>query len=114
VGPITWEVLPHIPQLPRITVPVTSPLSDRHRAIPDSQATAPGAYKLSVSSALQGSQATNTPTRASNYPPEKFNLGFPPNQPRTPCSVSSPWLARCRSVHGFPVLVFTSLCAVDA
>jgi hypothetical protein len=109
-----WPSWLLIPQLPRITAPVTSPLSDHHRAIPDSQATALGAYKLSVSLAPQGSQATNTPTRASNYPPENFNMGFPPNQPRTPCSVSSPWLARCRSVHGFPVLVLTSICAVDA
>jgi hypothetical protein len=56
---------------------VTSSLSDRHRANSKSRATAPESYKLSTHSALPCSQALNTPTRASDYPLESPNLGFP-------------------------------------
>jgi hypothetical protein len=77
-------------------------------------ATAHESYKLSVLSALLGIQAPSAPTRVLNHSPEHSNLGFPPNQSKTPCGVSSPWLARYRSVHGFLALVSASLCAVDA
>jgi hypothetical protein len=67
-----------------IKSPVLSPLSGRQRAISNSRATAFGSYKLSVPSALLGSQASNTPTRASDRPPERPNLRFLPNRSRTP------------------------------
>jgi hypothetical protein len=60
------------------------PLSGHHRAMPNSSATALGSYKLSVSSAPLGSHAPNTPARASDRPPERPNLRFPPNRSRTP------------------------------
>jgi hypothetical protein len=47
-----------------LLAPVTSSLFSRHHANSKSRTTALGAYKLSVSSAPQGSQATHTPTRA--------------------------------------------------
>jgi hypothetical protein len=62
----------------------SSPLSGRQHANPNSRATAPRSYKLSVPSALLGSQASNTPTCASDRPPELPNLGFPPNRSKTP------------------------------
>jgi hypothetical protein len=64
--------------------PVFSPLSGRQRAISNSRDTALGPYKLSMPSALLGSQASNTPTRASDRPPELPNLRFAPNRSRTP------------------------------
>jgi hypothetical protein len=63
---------------------VLSPLSDRQLAISNSRATALRSYKLSMPSASLGSQASNTPTRASDRPPELPNLKFPPNRSRTP------------------------------
>jgi hypothetical protein len=60
--------------------PVTFFLSGRQRAIPNSRATALGFYKLSMPSALLGSHTPNTPARALDRPPERSNLGFPPNQ----------------------------------
>jgi hypothetical protein len=63
---------------------VLSPLSGRHRAMLNSGATALEPYKLSVPSASLGSHAPNTPARASDRPPERPNLRFPPNRPRTP------------------------------
>jgi hypothetical protein len=76
-------------------------------------ATAPGAYKLPLSSALLCSCATSEPTYASNPPLELPNLGFPPNPSRTPSSLTSPWPSRLRSAHTPcpPVLAF--LCASD-
>jgi hypothetical protein len=67
-----------------IKPPVLSPLSGRHLAMLNSGATALEAYKLSVSSAPLGSHAPNTPARATDRPPERPNLRFPPNQSRTP------------------------------
>jgi hypothetical protein len=77
-------------------------------------ATAHESYKLSMLSAPLGIQAPSAPTRVSNHSPNNSNLGFPPNQSKMTCDVSSPWLARYRSVHGFLALVSTSLCVVDA
>jgi hypothetical protein len=88
-------------------------LFDRQRTTSNSQATALESYKLIVLSTPLGIQAPNAPTRVSNHSPENSNLGFPPNQSKTPCGVSSPWLVRYRSVHGFFALVLASLCAVD-
>jgi hypothetical protein len=76
---------------------VTSFLSGRHRAISNSRATAPGAYKLSVSSAPQGSQATNTLTRTSNRPPELANSRLSPNRVSTTVKETSTWPAIPRS-----------------
>jgi hypothetical protein len=45
--------------------------------MPKLGATALGPYKLSMPSAPLGNYTPNAPTRASNYPPERFNLGFP-------------------------------------
>jgi hypothetical protein len=59
------------------------PLSGREHAIPKLGATAHGPYKLSVPSALLGNYTPNAPARASDYPPKRFNLGFPPNQSKT-------------------------------
>jgi hypothetical protein len=67
-----------------IKPPLFSPLCSRQRATSNSRATALVSYKLSVPSAPLGSQAPNTPTRASDRPPERPNLRFPPNRSRTP------------------------------
>jgi hypothetical protein len=101
-------------QSPRLSNPKLFPLSSRRVSFPKLAATAHESYKLSVPSAPLGIQAFSAPTRVSNHPPESFNLGFCPNQSRTSGGVSSLWLARYRSVHGFLALVSTSLCAVDA
>jgi hypothetical protein len=55
------------------------PLSGRQHAMPKLGATALGPYKWSVPSALLGNHTPYAPARASDYPPERFNLGFPPN-----------------------------------
>jgi hypothetical protein len=55
------------------------PLSGRQHAMPKLGATALGPYKLSVPSAPLGNHTPNAPAHASDYPPEHFNLGFPPN-----------------------------------
>jgi hypothetical protein len=93
---------------------VLSSLCDRHRAISNSRATARGSYKFSMPSVPQGSQATNTPTRASNHPPELANSRFPPNRSRAPHGVTSPWPVRFRSDHVLCSLVSVPLCAPDA
>ena len=80
-----------------LLAPVTSFLSGRHRAISNSRATAPGAYKLSVPLAPQGSQATNTPTRASNHPPELANSRLSPNRVSATVKETSTWPAIPRS-----------------
>jgi hypothetical protein len=80
-----------------LLAPVTSFLSGRHRSISNSRATTPGAYKLSVSSALQGSQVTNTPTRTSNRPPELANSRLSPNRVSATVKETSPWPAIARS-----------------
>jgi hypothetical protein len=90
------------------------PLSGRRASFPKLAATAHGSYKLSVPSAPLGIQATSAPTRVSNRSPENPNLGFPPNQSKTPCGVSSPWLPRFWSVLGFLTLILLCLCAVNA
>jgi hypothetical protein len=97
-----------------IKPPVLSPLSDRQRAIPNSRAIALGPYKLSMPSAPLGSQASSAPTRVSDCPPERSNLGFPPNWSRTPYCVSSLWPALHRSDHALLALVLASLHARDA
>jgi hypothetical protein len=61
-----------------------SPLYGRQRAMSNSRATALGSYKLSVPLAPLGSQASNTPTRASDRPPERPNLRFSPNRSTIP------------------------------
>jgi hypothetical protein len=94
--------------------PVHLLLSDRHRASSNSRATAQGPYKLSTPSALLGIQASNPPTRASNYSPESPNSGFPPNRSETPRIVTSPRLARSRSVHALFSPVSVSLDPPDA
>jgi hypothetical protein len=94
--------------------PVHLFLSDRHRASSNSRATAQGPYKLSTPSAPLGIQASNPPARASNYSPESPNLGFPPNQSETPRIVTSPWLARSRSVHALCTPISVSLDSADA
>jgi hypothetical protein len=99
---------------PWILCASASPLSGRQHAMPKLGATALGPYKLSVPSGSLGNHTPNAPAHASDYPPECFNLGFPPNRSRTPSCECSPWLARYRSVHDLLVLVSTSLCAVDA
>jgi hypothetical protein len=60
------------------------PLSGRQHAMPKFGATALGPYKLSVPSAPIGNYTPNAPARASDYPTERFNLGFSPNQSKTP------------------------------
>jgi hypothetical protein len=97
-----------------LLAPVTSSLSGRHRAIANSQATALESYKLSVPSAPLCSQAPNTPTRASDYPPESPNLRLPPNRSRAPYWVSSSWPMLYRSVPALYFLVSVPLCALDA
>jgi hypothetical protein len=93
---------------------VLSSLSDRHRAISNSRATTRGSYKLSIPSVPQGSQATNTPTRALNRPPELANSRFPPNRSKAPRGVTSLWPVRFRSDHVLCSLVSVPLCAPDA
>ena len=89
-------------------------LSGRHRANSNSQAIAPKSYKLSTLSAPLGIQASNLPARASNYSPESPNLGFPPNRSETPRIVTSPWLARSKSVHALCSPVSVSLDSPNA
>jgi hypothetical protein len=71
-----------------IEQPETLPLFGRRASFPKFVATAHESYKLSVPSAPLGIQAPSTPTRVSNRSPENPNLGFPPNQSKTPCGVS--------------------------
>jgi hypothetical protein len=97
-----------------IKPPVLSPLSGRQRAIPNPRATALEPYKLGVPSAPLFSQASSAPTRVSDCPPKRSNLGFPPNWSRTPYRVSSPWPALHRSDHALLALVLASLRARDA
>jgi hypothetical protein len=80
-----------------LLAPVTSFLSGRHRAISNSRATAPRAYKLSVPSPPQGSQANNTPTRTSNFPPELANSRLSPNRVSATMKETLPWPAILRS-----------------
>jgi hypothetical protein len=101
-------------QSPRLSNQKLFPLFGRHASFPKLAATAHESNKLSMPSASLGIQAPSAPNRVSNRSPENPNLGFSPNQSKTPCGVSSPWLARFRSVHGFLTLVLVSLCAVDA
>jgi hypothetical protein len=60
--------------------PVTSPLSGRQRAISKLAATALRHYKLGLLLAPLGCHEASAPARASNHPPERSNLEFPPNQ----------------------------------
>jgi hypothetical protein len=101
-------------QSPRLSNQKLFPLSGRRASFPKLAATARGSYNLSMPSAPLGIQEPSAPTRVSNRSPENPNLGFPPNQSKTPCDVSSPWLARFRSVHGFLTLVSVSLCVMNA
>jgi hypothetical protein len=80
-----------------LLAPVTSFLSGRHRVISNSHATTPGAYKLSVPLAPQGSQATNTPTHTSNRPPELANSRLSPKRVSTTVKETSSWPAIPRS-----------------
>jgi hypothetical protein len=89
-------------------------LSGRRASFPELVATAHGSYKLSLPSVPQGSPASNTPSRASNYSPESPNLGFPPNRSETPRIVTSPWLARSRSVHALCSPVSAPICPPNA
>jgi hypothetical protein len=52
--------------------------------MPKLGATALEPYKLGVPLAPLGNYTPNATARASDYPPERFNLGFPPNQSKTP------------------------------
>jgi hypothetical protein len=91
------------------------PLLSGHRAsFPELVATAYGSYKLSLPLVPQGSPTSNPPARASNYSPESPNLGFPPNRSETPRIVTSPWLARSRSVHALCSPVSVPICPPDA
>jgi hypothetical protein len=94
--------------------PVLSPLFARQHAMPKLGATTLGPYKLSMPSALLGSQASSAPTRVSDCPPESSNLIFPPNRSRTPYCVSSPRLALHRSGHALLALVLALSYALDA
>jgi hypothetical protein len=62
---------------PLIVAPVHPLISGHHRAIPDSPATAPGAYKLSTPSAPLGNYAISEATRTSNHSLELANFSFP-------------------------------------
>jgi hypothetical protein len=79
--------------------PVTFSFSDRRASFSNSPATAQACYKLPTPSAPLSNCAPSRAIRASNHPLELPNLGFPPNQPRTPSSLTSPWPAHLRSVH---------------
>jgi hypothetical protein len=90
--------------------PVTFLLSGRQHANPNSWATAPGSYKLSVPSAPLGSQTSNTPTRASKAP----QFGISPKSVKNTTCVSSPRSALHMSDHALLASVLTSLYARDA
>jgi hypothetical protein len=79
----------------------------------NSLATAQACDKLCIPTAPLSSQAPHLATRASNHPLELPNLGFPPNQPRTPSGVTSPWPTSFRSVHVRCPLVSAPLLAPD-
>jgi hypothetical protein len=75
---------------------VTSPLSGRQRAIPKLAIIALGHYKLGgATGSARLSQSQCTP-RASDHPPERSNLEFPPNQSESRREGLSPWPACLR------------------
>jgi hypothetical protein len=98
---------------PRITAPVTFFFSGRRVSLSNSPATVVGAYKLPTPPTPLSNCAPSRATSASNHPLELTNLGFPPNHPRTPSGVTSPWSARLRSAHALCPLVLVFLCAPD-
>jgi hypothetical protein len=97
----------------RSCAPVTPSFSGRHTSPSNSLATAQACYKLRIPMAPLSSQALHPATRASNHPLELPNLGFPPNHPRTPNGVTSPWPTSFRSVHVCCPLVSAPLLASD-
>jgi hypothetical protein len=98
---------------PRITAPVTLFFSGRRTYLSNSPATAGGAYKLLTSPAPLSNCAPSRATSASNHPLELPNLGFPPNQPRTPSGITSSWPARFRFDLALCFLVSAPLLAPD-
>ena len=96
-----------------LLAPVTSFLSGRHRAISNSGATTPGIYKLSVQSAPHGSQATKTPTRTPNRPPELANSRLSPNRVSATVKETSPWPAIPRSTPALFDNVLEPILAYD-
>jgi hypothetical protein len=94
-------------------VPVNPSFSARRATSSNSLATAQACYKLRIPMAPLSSQALHPATHASNHPLEFPNLGFPPNQPRTPSGVTSPWPTSFRSVHVHCPVVSAPLLAAD-
>ena len=94
-------------------VPVNPSFSVRRTYSSNSLATAQACYKLCIPTTPLSSQAPHPTTRASNHPLELPNLEFPPNKPRTPSGVTSPWPTSFRSVHVHCPLVSAPLLAAD-
>jgi hypothetical protein len=88
-------------------------LSGRHRVNSKFTCHRPGAYNLPPPPTPLCNCASSKPAHTPDRPPELSNLEFPPNQPRTPCFVTSPWLACLRSVHVHCPLVSAPLLAPD-
>jgi hypothetical protein len=91
-----------------IEPPVTF-LSGRQHVMPKLGATTLGYYRLVPQPTPQSNCAPSEPALTSNHPPQLPNLGFPPNQSRTPL-----WPALHRSDHALLALVSALLCALDA
>jgi hypothetical protein len=103
---IQWSSVSSPRYKPLIVAPVHPLLSGRHRAIPDSPATAPRAYKLSTPSAPLGNYATSEATRTSNHSLELANFLFPPIRFFAIVKTTSPWPAQFQSVHPLCSLVW--------